>query len=167
MSSFLEAVQVVLSHEGGYSDHSLDSGGPTNWGISLQFAQSVDPLITIDDIKNLSREKAINLYFECFWKPNRYGEISCDIIATKIFDACVNLGANSANHMFQEAINKVGAALIVDGVCGSKTIAAANSVNSIPLLINMRINMREFYRTLAKNTNQQVFLTGWLKRADW
>ena len=167
MSSFLDAVQVVLSHEGGYSDHPQDSGGPTNWGISLQFAQSVDPVLTIDDIKNLTREKAINFYFECFWKPNRYEELVCDIIATKIFDSCVNLGAGSANRLFQESINKVGAALIVDGVCGSNTIKTANSINSVPLLINMRKLMREYYQTLAKNTNEHVFLDGLLRRADW
>jgi lysozyme family protein len=34
-SNFDEAMRRVLVHEGGYSNHPSDPGGPTNFGITI------------------------------------------------------------------------------------------------------------------------------------
>ena len=39
-SSYDEALRRVLVHEGGYSNHPSDPGGPTNWGITIQSVAS-------------------------------------------------------------------------------------------------------------------------------
>jgi len=36
---FDEALRRVLAHEGGYTDHPSDPGGPTNWGITIHDAR--------------------------------------------------------------------------------------------------------------------------------
>jgi len=167
VSSFLEAIQIVLQHEGGYIEHPDDPAGATNWGISLRFAQSMNPLFEKKDIKQMSRQDAINIYYDGFWEPNRYEEIKCDIIATKVFDACVNMGAYEANKIIQKSCNRIGSNLKIDGICGTNTITVVNDLNCVALLINIRIMMKEFYQELAKNKGQQVFIGGWLKRADW
>jgi lysozyme family protein len=39
-SSYDEALRRVLVHEGGYSNHPSDPGGPTNWGITIHDARA-------------------------------------------------------------------------------------------------------------------------------
>ena len=39
-SSYDEALKRVLVHEGGYSNHPSDPGGPTNWGITIHDARA-------------------------------------------------------------------------------------------------------------------------------
>ena len=38
-STYDEALRRVLAHEGGYTNHPSDPGGPTNWGITIQDAR--------------------------------------------------------------------------------------------------------------------------------
>ena len=174
MSSFNEAIKIILMHEGGYIEHESDKGGATNWGISLRFAQSFNPTLTKEDIKGMSRDHAIQIYLEGFWNPNRYEEIQCDIIATKVMDFCVNAGANTANKVLQNACNNLNAdkeaaiELVVDGINGSQTIQVVNCISCVALITQLRIYMREFYQEFVKNDKSQaVFLNGLLKRADW
>ncbi len=168
MNKFDEAIKIVLINEGGYIDHPSDKGRCTSYGISLRFAQSMNTTLTCNDIREMTREHAIEIYREFYWEPNRYNEIECDIIATKILDMSINMGANAANKALQTACNNLGSDLVVDGVCGSKTITAANSHSSVALITQLRILMREFYQNLVMNDKSQgIFISGWMRRADW
>lgn len=167
MTNFYDSINIVLIHEGGYVDHPDDKGGATNYGISFRFAQSIDPSFTKDDIKILTKDSAIQLYFNGFWKPNRYEEIRCSIIATKVLDASINMGAGEANRILQNSCVEQGYDIKVDGINGSKTIYAVNECSSVRLLVSMRKRMREFYQELAKSISQKSFINGWMKRADW
>jgi len=165
MTNFYDSISIVLIHEGGYVDHPDDTGGATKYGISLRFAQNMNPLFTKEDIRNLSRDDAIDLYLESFWRPNRYEEITCSVIATKALDACINMGAGEANRILQKACVEQGCEIKVDGINGSKTIIEVNKCSSVKLLFSMRKLMEVFYHQLARNKGQESFLDGWLKRA--
>ena len=62
--SFESIVQVVLKHEGGYVNDPDDSGGETNFGISKRAFPDLD-------IKNLTKEDAVKIYHDKYWKPSR------------------------------------------------------------------------------------------------
>jgi hypothetical protein len=79
------AIQLVLSNEGGFNDDPSDPGGPTNFGIAL----SRHPELTYDDIKNMTREKAIEIYTKQYWNSS-FSAIADQEIANKIFDFYVN-----------------------------------------------------------------------------
>ncbi len=84
MSTFDTAVTAVLSYEGGYVNDPNDPGGETNWRISKRAYPNLD-------IKNLTRDQAIQIYRRDYWDS-----LECDrfppLIAIALFDAAVNQG---------------------------------------------------------------------------
>lgn len=84
-TKFDKAIKVVLAHEGGYVNDPNDLGGETNFGISKRSYPTVD-------IKNLTREQAVEIYRGDWWERYRYGDIEDLDVATKVFDLAVNMG---------------------------------------------------------------------------
>lgn len=171
MSDFKIAIEKILDNEGGYVNDKNDAGGATNFGISLRFAKAIYPNWGVDEIKNLSKESAIQIYKEHFWNKGRYGEIMNQRVATYAFDCAVNHGIKQANKFLQRAIMAVDTypSLVKDdGVIGVVTLSRANSaeIDKLALWCCMKALRANFFRSLAaKNTTQKKFLDGWLKRA--
>ena len=50
-STYDEALRRLLAHEGGYTDHPSDPGGPTNFGITIyDYRKYVKPNATAADV---------------------------------------------------------------------------------------------------------------------
>lgn len=111
MSSFDKAFGVVLGHEGGYVNHPRDPGGETKWGISKRAYPR-------EDIKNLTVERAKELYKRDYWDACRCGEMPASV-GLIVFDAAVNCGVSRSTKWLQQS---VGAA--ADGFIGPATMAA-------------------------------------------
>lgn len=159
MSNFEKAISVVLAHEGGYVNHPADPGGETKYGITKRSYPNVD-------IKNLTLAQAKKIYFNDFWKPYRYEQIVNDEMATKLFDTSVNTGTKRAVKFVQQALNRMGKSLVVDGIFGPGTLAAINDVDNFALLNVYRDIQAEYYKSLvAADPKKSVFLRGWLVRA--
>jgi len=142
----------VLSNEGGLSNDSADAGGLTNFGIS----QAAYPNL---DIRNLTRADAEAIYQRDFW---RYDAIENQRVATKLFDAAVNMGPVKATRLLQLALGAIEAGPVVaDGVIGSHTIEAINAADSDKLIDEYKARLAKYYAEL----NQPEFLLGWLRRA--
>ena len=155
---FKEAVEFVLSNEGGYVNNPNDKGGETNFGISKRSFPNMD-------IKNLTKEQAIDIYYDHYWK--KCFEQLPTKLAIKIFDMIVNMGEPRAAILFQRAINDCGCKVSVDGKIGQQTIGAANSIQLARLMNTLRGKCREFYLDIIKrNPEMIVFEKGWLARAD-
>ena len=60
--NFNRAVAHILQFEGGYTFNSHDPGGETHYGISKRVYPHVD-------IKNLTKQQAVDIYFNDYWKP--------------------------------------------------------------------------------------------------
>lgn len=156
---FEYAIKIVLKHEGGYSNDSVDPGGETKYGISKRSY----PMI---DIKNLTIDKAKTIYYYDFWLKGRYYKIIDIKLAAKTFDAGVNMGTNRANKLLQSACNNLGSNLLVDGLIGPNTLNIVNSYNSIELLDVYRDEMYKFYTNLIKRRPSLVkYVNGWRNRA--
>ena len=116
--SFEEAVKVVLKHEGGYVNDPDDPGGETNFGISKRAFPDLD-------IKNLTEEDAIKIYYEKYWKQSKV-EMLPERLWNIYFDMAVNMGRKRACEILQKACNhknKVG--IKVDGRIGRNTVISA------------------------------------------
>ena len=156
---FLQAVEVVLAHEGGYVNDPVDPGGEAKYGISKRSYPRLD-------IKNLTIEDAKGIYYQDWWLKYRYNEMADLTVATKVLDLSVNMGPATAHRLLQEALVFLGYDLAVDGIIGPQTIAAANKADPMRLLQVLRWKAAErYYRIAAQRTQSQVFLVGWLKRA--
>jgi lysozyme family protein len=177
MADFDKAIDVILDNEKGFSDRKSDRGGPTNFGISLKFLRSLgkdgdlnlDGVIDINDIKYLDEDKAEDLYQKYFWDENGYDKIQDQRIATKLFDIAVNCGPATATRVIQNSINVISAEdkLKVDGILGSKTIKAINSINPSILLKQMIFFQKNYYLSvLERFPDQKENINGWINRAN-
>lgn len=186
MASFEQAIPIILKHEGGFVDDKADPGGATNFGITLLFLQRLlktrpdifnhprlEPLarkgkISAEDIQNLEEDQAALIYKLAIWDALNYSLLNNQALATKIFDACVNLGESQAHKLLQYACNSIVGKQILnpDGILGEKTRGLANSLDALQLLAIYRVLQAEFYKDLvSKRPGSQKFLNGWLKRA--
>ena len=157
---FLQAVEVVLAHEGGYVNDPTDPGGETKYGISKRSYPRLD-------IKNLTIEDAKGIYYRDWWLRYRYNEMADLTVATKVLDLSVNMGAVNAHRILQRAANWAEKdQLKVDGILGSKTFAPVNRAEPERLLQAIRFVAAEYYYSLAKRrTASRKHLFGWLNRA--
>lgn len=177
MSTFEQAIETVLLHEGITSHDAADHGGFTHYGISLRFLKTLDELetegflagdlnhdgqIDVQDIQGLGRQAAIGLYRRYWWEPYGYDRISHQALATKVLDLTVNMGAKASHCCLQRAVRAVsGQCLIEDGIIGPKTLQAVNSLNPEALLPAYRSEAASYYRLLR----EPHFEKGWLNRA--
>jgi len=152
VSRFEDAIDYVLANEGGLSNNEQDAGGLTNYGISQRMYPDLD-------IKNLTRSEAETLYQRDYW---HFDAIQSQRVATKLFDASVNMGPVKATRLLQLALGSVEAGPVVaDGIIGSHTIEAINAADSDKLVDEFKARLAKYYCEL----NQSEFLLGWLRRA--
>ncbi len=160
---FVRAVARVLADEGGYVRDPSDPGGETRYGISRRAYPDLD-------IRALTREQAIAIYYRDYWRGRSYGELPAEVGA-KLFDLAVNVGAANATRCLQRALRACGNRLADDGVLGPATIAAARAAAPGALLAALRSEAAGHYRVLAAlwpgghGGAKCEFLTGWLNRA--
>ena len=178
MADFNKAIKVVLKHEGGYVNNPNDSGGATNFGISLRFLKdheegdfNKDGVVNVTDIKNMTIEQAAAIYKLFWWDKYRYGQIIDQTIAVKIFDFSVNMGAKRAHILLQEALNEAfDLNLKPDGIIGPATMQVINAIKDggeeQKLITAYCDTAWGFYqRLIAKNSKLKVFEKGWKNRA--
>lgn len=154
MSHFDKAIGPVLQHEGGYVNHPADPGGETNYGITKRNYPALD-------IRNLTREQAIAIYRNDYWRD--YMDQLPELVAVKHFDQAVNMGHHQAVKLLQRAIGCDD-----DGEIGPITLAAVKAYPPEEIVNNLVTVQRAFYTSLAtRKPAMQVFLKGWLARANW
>ncbi len=165
-ADFNTAVAVVLKHEGDYlEDHQ--TGEISKFGLTAEFLRSIGLPHDRDSIRHLTREQAIAIYREHWWEKYGFERIGEQRVANKFFDLAVNLGPQRATRLLQQALNRCGARLEVDGLLGERTITAANEAPAECVLRELRALAAEHYRALAaKDPKYLPYLKGWLERAS-
>lgn len=174
-SNFDYAIRVVMAHEGGLTNDKADKGGETNFGISLRFLKNEHICENGDcngddnEVIHLTQTEADQIYFKDWWEKYHYNKIKDKVIAAKIMDSSVNMGASRCHKLVKESIDKViHESIVIDGILDDQTISIINGID--PALLHDAIRKQEesFYNGLIKNHPQFiVFKNGWLKRADW
>lgn len=148
MSMFLDLIDRVLSHEGGYVNDPRDPGGETKFGIAKRSYPGVD-------IKALTRQDAIAIYERDFWRRVQ-GDKLPRPFAFQALDAAVNHGIGNAVRWMQRA-----AGVADDGVIGPITLAAVARAEPADLVLNFNAERLEFY---ARLQTFDTFGRGWTRR---
>lgn len=180
MSTFELAIPIVLKHEGIFSDNPNDPGGATKYGVSLRWLKSLgdndgvlqgdldwDGDVDINDIKNMTLAQATELYRVQWWDKYRYGLIKDQALATKVFDAAVNMGEVQAHKLLQRACWSIDGygQIEDDGILGKKTLDFINT-STPPVISPYKSEIAGFYRALvALKPSRGEFINGWLRRA--
>jgi lysozyme family protein len=92
-----ESLKFTLKWEGGYVNDPEDPGGETKWGISKRAYPN-------EDIKNLSRERALEIYANDYWLKAGCDELPFPYNAV-VFDAAVNCGVTRAQAWLRKSEN--------------------------------------------------------------
>jgi lysozyme family protein len=128
--SFDACIDKVLAVEGGYVNDPADSGGETNWGITIGVARAFGYM---GAMQMMTRDQAKVIYRKRYWDALMLDEICFPLspaIAHELFDTAVNRGPDAAGRYLQRALNvlnKNGTLykdLVVDGRVGPITVAA-------------------------------------------
>ena len=165
LKTFEEIIEVVLHHEGGFTDDPKDPGnwtggkegvgelGGTKYGISVKSFPDVD-------IKNLTKAEATLIYKTEYWDKNKVESLPEELWHI-YFDCCVNMGKSRAVKILQQAANGKGAGLKVDGGLGPMTIGALKGVE----LERVRAYRIKYYADLVtRKPDLEKFYFGWFRR---
>lgn len=159
VSKFSQVIEIVLENEGGYVNDPNDTGGETKYGIS----KAAFPTL---DVKNATKDQAIEIYKKQIWERERYEEIEDIRIAAKIFDLVVNIGRFHAITVAQRACRSTGMQTLEDGKLGPLTLKAINESDPTDYLAAFKSEAAAYYRLLAQADPRRLrFFKGWLERA--
>lgn len=155
-SNFDEALKLVLKHEGGYTNHPSDPGGPTNLGITLaNFRKFVKPDGTVADLKRLTVAQAAICYRRQYWDAVLGAELPSGVDYA-VFDFAVNSGPSRAAKYLQRVVGAVQ-----DGKIGPATLRAVRArkpENVVAQLCDARLAFVQALNTWP------VFGKGWGRR---
>jgi lysozyme family protein len=155
-SSYDEALARLLEHEGGYSNHPSDPGGPTNWGITIfDYRRYVDPRATAADVRAMPVEAAKRIYREKYWNA-----LSCDELPAGVdycvFDYGVNSGIGRAARVLRRLTR-----LPHDGPITDEVVAATARFDAGRLVESICDERLAFLQSLR---TWEVFGNGWGRR---
>lgn len=150
--NFDAAFNLLIKHEGGFSDHSADPGGKTRYGITEAVAREVGYR---GDMRELPLDLAKRIYKDKYWDTVKAEQLPASVRYT-VFDAAVNSGPSQSVKWLQRALGVKD-----DGVIGPQTLAAANAGN--PDSLKMRL-LGQRLRFMAGLPNWPAFSRGWAIR---
>lgn len=109
-ATYKTAIEFVAKWEGwrdngGYTNDPKDPGGETKWGISKRAHPN-------EDIKNLTLERAMEIYRKEYWDIYKAKTPSVDLdaiapeCAIVVFDAGVNCGVNRSHYWYNQSVKQ-------------------------------------------------------------
>lgn len=124
-----QIIDGILVREGGYSDHSNDRGGATNWGITQAVARGNGYM---GDMRAMPQSFARDVYLRRYWLEPGFGRVAMlsPPIAEELADTGVNMGPMTAARFLQRALNVMNLEhtvfpdIVVDGEIGPTTLNA-------------------------------------------
>jgi lysozyme family protein len=155
-ANFDAALARVLAHEGGYSNHPADPGGPTNFGITLEtYRRYVKADAGAADIRAMSMQQAAAIYRARYWDALRCDELSAGLDYC-LFDYGVNSGVGRAAKVLQRLVG-----LPDDARMSDATIAAVRACEAQVLIRAICAERLAFLKSLK---TWPVFGKGWSRR---
>lgn len=166
-----QIIKDIIKREGGFIDHPDDRGGATKYGVTAKsLAHYLGREPNTDDIKNISRDDAFEIYYLQYYKRPGIDQLPNEI-QELVLDMSVNHGPKRAVKLLQKTLITNGVMIAADGLIGNKTTAAVADVErrrGFKAIINGMVDNRvEFYEKIVKHDDsQRVFLAGWVNRAE-
>jgi lysozyme family protein len=151
-----EALKRLLEHEGGYSNHPDDPGGPTNFGITIfDCRKYLKRDATADDVRVMTLSQAQAIYRAKYWDALRCDDLPAGLDYA-VFDYGVNSGIARSARVLQRVLGVAD-----DGVIGPLTIAAAMRCDVRSTVVKICDERLAFLRSLR---TWRVFGKGWGRR---
>ena len=156
-ASFDTALARVLAHEGGYTNHPSDPGGPTNFGITIaDYRKYVKADATAADMRIMPIVDAKKIYRQRYWQAMRCDELPAGIDYA-IFDYGVNSGTTRVGKVLRRLLRLSATSAGID----ERVIAAARSADRDRLIVAICDERLAFLQGLK---TWPVFGAGWSRR---
>lgn len=149
---FDDAFELLIGHEGGYSNNPADPGAETMWGITAKVARDNGYK---GEMRSLPLSEAKRIAKTEYWDDCQCDQLAPEI-AFQIFDAAYNSGPVTAAQWVQRAVG-----VNPDGLIGAKTIAAVRDMSQAQF--GLRFNALRL-QYLAKLQHWPAFGRGWCNR---
>lgn len=140
-SNYNDCLQRLLRDEGGYTNDPSDSGGPTNFGITLSdYRAYINRSGTAKDVRNMSVDQAKIIYKSKYWDA-----LGCDSLTSGVDYTCFDYGVNSGLGRPRKALQKFK---------GKTGVDLINAIND---------ERMAFLKAISGGKNAK-FLKGWTLR---
>lgn len=157
-SSFAPALARVLAHEGGYSNHPADPGGPTMRGITQKVYDAFRRAAgtPLRPVRGIAEDELRAIYRRQYWDAVRADDLPPGLDYC-VFDAAVNSGPAQAAKWLQRALG-----VTADGQVGALTLDAARAAPDLRRVIDDMCARRLVMLRALKTW--PVFGIGWARR---
>ncbi len=160
MSNFDDFIEPLIEREGG-EKIVVDTGGTTKYGISEHGTD-----LSSDQIKALTKRKAIEIYREQYYKPSKCNRLP-EHLQEAFFDCVVNQGRSRATKIMQKAANHKngkGKVISVDGRIGPNTIKAVQNLEVERFRAFRLMHYAEI--VLKRPDKYEKYYYGWYRRCN-
>jgi lysozyme family protein len=164
-ASIDQALIFTLKNEGGFSHHPNDRGGATNRGITAATLARFlgKPSVSVQEVKDLDYATTTQIYKRFYWDVMNLDQVFDQGIATALFDMGVLCGTGTATRLCQEVLGITP----ISTAMHQQVIDALNASTDDVFIPAFAARHRQRFEQIVKNNpSQQVFLKGWLNRAN-
>ena len=141
------------------------TGWHTNIGITYKVFESFYGKGNDMRFLEMNSMDWFRIFKKGYWDTMRADEYTSKECAIFIVGMCWGSGKRQATKSLQQAIINCGVKVEKDGLLGSKTIAAANSIDPCELFDALTNERERFFNAIGKGKNAK-FLKGWTNRLN-
>lgn len=166
MANIEKLVPFILKWEGGFVNDPDDLGGATNRGVTLatyiQYCKKKGyPVPTVDRLKNLSEREWAEILRTMYWDSWKADQIVNQSVANILVDWVWASGV----HGIKRPQKILGVS--VDGIVGSRTLAAVNARDAKELFYAIKADRIKFIDEICKaRPANEKFRRGWMNRIN-
>ncbi len=156
-----EALVFTLAWEGGFTNHPLDPGGATNYGVIQSRYDEYRKFkgLARQSVKFITKSEYEEIYDKYYWDPVRAQYLSGPLGLT-LFDTAVNLGVGGCISRLQASLK-----VPITGKWTKEISDVIHSSDQTAVAINIcKLRIAKRYARVKQNSTQRVFLRGWLNR---
>ena len=152
----------VLKWEGGFVNDKDDLGGATNMGVTLATYRSVfGNKKTVKDLKRMTRVQWGVIFKKYYWDKWKADDIKDQNVANILVDWLWCSGSYGIK------IPQKVLGVSIDGIVGTKTIAAINARNGRELFDTIKQERKDYIDSICQARPQnEKFKKGWLNRIN-
>ena len=131
MPEINDIARAIVAREGGFVNDPDDPGGATKYGVTIHTLRRLgldltgDGTVDIADVRKLTRADAERIFLKHYFHGPRIDKLP-EVLQASVFDMYVNAGANAVK-ILQRLLRQMGQDVVVDGVIGPQTLAAARA----------------------------------------
>jgi|LauGreDrversion4_2_1035121.scaffolds.fasta_scaffold377266_2 hypothetical protein len=156
-----EALVFTLKWEGGFFNHPLDPGGPTNFGIIQsrydQYRKSKG--LSRQSVQAITKAEYTEIYDTYYWEPVRAKWLD-GTLGLALFDTAVNLGVGGCLRRLQASLG-----VPMTGTWTNAISDVIHESDQLEVAINIcKLRIAKRYERIKERPDQRVFLKGWLNR---